>query len=179
MKPLTPQTPPEAIAQLFAAKGTLLDISIPPELDRRALELIARAHVDHEHGVCVLDLVVAHLACDAALLDLVLELGAGSSQVANSVATSGKATIEQLRVLHASDVPSVREHAEMALLEHELRETSADGFADILLRYRDHETLGYALRYRLATHPRTPIAILRELALSDDPVGEAARKRLS
>lgn len=107
------------------------------------------------------------------------ELGEGSSQVANTVATSGKATIEQLRALQGSDVPSVREHAELALLEHELRGASSERFAEVLQRYRDHETLGYAVRHRLATHPETPRELLQELAPSLDAIGELARGRLA
>jgi hypothetical protein len=174
-----PETPPRVVAERFAANGTLAGLSIPSTLDRGALEAIARSHVEHAHGTCVLDLVVAHPACDAALLELVLELGAGSSQVANTVATSGKATVEQLRALHDSDVPSVREHAELALLEHELRGASPETFAEVLHRYRDHETLGYAVCHRLATHPETPQAVLRQLASSRDAIGELARDRLS
>lgn len=179
MDVLTPKTPPEALASVFAAKGTLLSVEIPPELDRQALETIARAHAPHSHGTCVLDLVVAHPACDVALIDLVLQLGAGSSQVANTVATSGKASVEQLRSLLGSGAPSVREHAEMALLEHELRGASAETFSDVLRRYRDHETLGYAVRYRLATHPETPVTVLQDIALAADATGDAARHRLN
>lgn len=175
---LTVETPPRTLAEVFAATGTLLEVKLPAELDHAALESIARTHAGHPHGTCVLDLVVAHPACDAALLDLVLELGAGSSQVAHTVATSGKATVEQLRTLLDSDVPSVREHAELALLEHELRDANDELFNDAWNRYRDHETLGYAVRYRLATHPRTPTEILQEIALADDPTGKAARQRL-
>lgn len=179
MSILTPKTPPEALASGFAAKGTLLDVQLPPELDRHALESIARAHAPHPHGACVLDLVVAHPSCDGGLIDLVLQLGAGSSQIAHTVATSGKASVEQLRALLGSEVPSVREHAELALLEHELRGASAESFSDVLRRYRDHDTLGYAVRYRLATHPGTPASVLRDIALAADATGEAARHRLS
>lgn len=179
MELLTPETPPRAVAERFAGSGTVVGLSIPYQLDRSALEAIARAHVGHPHGTCVLDLVVAHPACDAALLELVLELGAGSSQIANTVATSGKATVEQLRVLKGSDVPSVREHAELALLEHELRDASPETFSAVLHWYRDHETLGYAVRHRLATHPQTPQIVLRELASLRDAIGELASGRLS
>ena len=175
---LTVETPPRTLAEVFSATGTLLKVKIPAELDHASLESIARTHAGHPHGTCVLDLVVAHPACNPALIDLVLELGAGSSQVANTVATSGKATVEQLRALLDSDVPSVREHAELALLEHELGGASGETFAEAWNRYRDHETLGYAVRYRLATHPKTPTEILQEIALAADPTGEAARQRL-
>ena len=136
MTDLTPQTPPEALAGIFAAQGTLLGVELPPDLDHHALETIARAHALHSHGPCVLDLVVAHSSCNVGLIDLVLQLGAGSSQIAHTVATSGKASVEQLHALLGSEVPSVREHAELALLEHELRGAGAETFSDVLRRYR-------------------------------------------
>jgi hypothetical protein len=176
---LSTDTPPEQVARHYAAKGTLLAFVIPRELDRDALDAIARTHVSQPHGPCVLDLVVAHPACDEALLDLVLELGGDSSQVLNTVATSGKASLAQLEFLRDSEHASVREHVELALLEHELAAGDADVFADVLRRYRDNDSLGYGVRYRLATHPRTPIEVLREIATQQDPPGDLARQRLA
>ncbi|NVB39494.1 hypothetical protein G6O69_16750 [Pseudenhygromyxa sp. WMMC2535] len=175
---LRASTPAATIAAHFAANGTLLAYAIPPEVPREELEALARAHASFEHAVPVFDLVIAHPACDPALLDLLLELGGASSEVANSVLTSGKATPAQIEALRRSTSPSVREHAEMAALELALREGPVEDFADILARYRDHETLGYAVRHRLATHPRTPVEVLRTIASFDDETGARARARL-
>jgi hypothetical protein len=176
---LCTDTPPEQVAHHYAAKGTLLDFVIPRELDRNALEAIARTHASQPHGDCVLDLVVAHPACDEALVDVVLELGADSSEVLNTVATSGKASLAQLESLRDSEHACVREHVEMALLEYELAVGDFAVFAEVLRRYRDNESLGYGVRYRLATHPRTPPEVLREIAAHQDPPGDLARQRLA
>ncbi len=176
---LTPATPVATIAQRFASSGTLTAVSLPPTLSRAELEDLVRKHADEDHAICVFDLVIAHPACDAALFDLLLALGQGSSEVANSILTSGKATRAQIEALRESESPSVRDHALFAELEFTLREGDASSFAEVARRYRDHESLGYAVRYRLATHPGTPVEVLRELAGYADETGELARARVA
>ncbi|NJK31048.1 MAG: hypothetical protein HC927_00800 [Deltaproteobacteria bacterium] len=95
------------------------------------------------------------------------------------MAPSGKASKPQLLALRDSEYASVREHVEFALLEHELAEGGPAPYTDALRRYREHETLGYGVRHRLATHPDTPMDALREIATYRDAPGELARRRLA
>ena len=173
-----PDTDPEVIASHFEQHGTLVGVTLSEGATRDELERIARAHAALDHGECVLDLVVVHPNADDSLLQAVLDLAPDSSQVANSVATSPRVTEAILDRLSSSTLFGVRDHVTMARLEHELARIEPDAFADVLERFADHDTLGYGVRYRLATHPRTPDAVLETIAAIADATGEAARKRL-
>ena len=83
-----------------------------------------------------------------------------------------------LHRLARSSSPSVREHAELALVDHELRHADDEGIARLYHEHRDHPSWGYGLRYRLVIDPRTPRAVLQSIASDHDPIGAQARRRL-
>ncbi|MEM6991892.1 MAG: hypothetical protein AAF721_15395 [Myxococcota bacterium] len=176
---LDASTPPELVASHFAQHGTLNGVHIDPGVGVAELEQIARLHLGHDHDECVLDLVIAHPAADADLLEVIFGLAPDSSQVANSITMSSKAPVALLQKLAASDSPGVRDHVQMALLERELAVADDAGFMAALQRLKDHDTLGYGVRYRLATHPRTPAAVLKHIATFADETGQTARDRLA
>lgn len=175
---LTTTTDPREIAAHYRREGTLLAFEIPSSIGPGGLQRIARAHADSPQRDCVLDLVIAHPRCDAATLDLVVQLAEGSVAVLNSIATSGKAPRELLRTLARSSIVSVREHAELALVDRQLSEADDEGIARIYQEHRDHPTWGYGLRYRLVIDPRTPRGVLDSIASYRDPIGAQARRRL-
>jgi hypothetical protein len=152
--------------------------ALPRERSREQLEQLAIAYAATPRRDEVLELIIEHPACDAALLERLLELS-DSASLHNAIVTSGKASRTLLERLQTSPWVSVREHVEFALVCLELDEGDAARFAEILQRYREHESLGYGVRDRLAAHPGTPLAVLRELASFDDPPGHAARERLA
>lgn len=152
--------------------------ALPRECSREQLEQLAIGQAATPRGDEVLEQILAHPACDAALLERLLELS-DSASLHNAIVTSGKASRTLLERLQTSPWASVREHVEFALVCLELDEADEARFAEILQRYREHESLGYGVRDRLAAHRRTPHAVLRELACFDDPPGHAARERLA
>jgi len=68
---------------------------------------------------------------------------------------------------------------EMAMLERELSDASPEQFEAVFERYRDHESLGYAVRYRLAVHARAPVDLLRRISTFADATGRTASERLA
>ena len=178
MELIDTNTDREMLRRVFDHEGHLSGYRIPADLTAGELESIVRVHALEAYGICVIDLVVAHPNCDAAVIDVILESSEGSSEVLNSVVTSGRATIEQLTAIRDGIGSPGRDHVTMALLEHELRDASEEVFQRVLECYRDDEFLSYPIRYRLATHERTPRSVLRSLASYQDPIGDAARRRL-
>jgi len=175
---LTTKTDPERIAAHYSREGTLLAFEIPLSVGPEGLRRIARAHASGPQRDCVLDLVVGHRRCDQATLELVLELASGSASVLNSVATCGKASVAILQRLAGSAIVSVREHAQLALVDRQLDAADDDGIAQIYHQHRDHPSWGYGLRYRLVADVRTPRGVLDSIASYRDPVGAQARRRL-
>ena len=175
---LTIMTDPRRVAAHYRREGTLLAFEIPSSLDAAELLRLALNHARWPQRDCVLDLVVAHPACDLPLLERVVELAEDSPSVLNTVATCGKAPPALLHRLACSSSPSVREHAELALVDHELRHADDEGIARLYHEHRDHPSWGYGLRYRLVIDPRTPRAVLQSIASDHDPIGAQARRRL-
>lgn len=175
---LDASTPPAVVASHFAKHGTLIGLAIAANVSVGELEQIARVHMSHPHGSCVLDLVVAHPAADTELLETLSGLAPGSTQLANSIAMSPKAPVALLHRLATSETPGVRDHARMALLERELADADEAGFAAALDRFASDESLGYAVRARIVEHPEAPTSVLDRIATFADATGQAARKRL-
>ncbi len=175
---LTTTTEPGWVQAHYQREGTLLALEIPMSVSPQGLQQIARTHADLPQRDCVLELVIAHRRCDVATLELVLELAEDSASVLNSVATSGKASREILRRLAQSEILSVRDHAEFALIDRQLDEADDDGIAKIYQAHRDHPSWGYGFRYRLVSDSRTPRSVLDSIASYRDPVGTEAQRRL-
>lgn len=175
---LTTTIDPRIIEEHYQREGTLLAFEIPVSTPPPGLRTIAQAHAGSPQRECVLQMVVAHRSCDDTTLALVCELAEGSAAVLNAVATSGKASRTLLRQLARSPHVSVREHAELALVDQQLRDADDDGIAQVYQQHRDHPTWGYDLRYRLVSDPRTPHSVLSSIASYRDPIALQAQRRL-
>lgn len=175
---LTTTTEPGWVQAHYQREGTLLAFEIPASIGPAGLRQIASVHADFPHRDLVLELVVEHRRCDVATLEWILELAPGSAAVLNAIATSGKASPEILRRLTRSEIVSVREHAQLALVDRQLCEADDDGIAKLYQQHRDHPSWGYGFRYRLVSDPRTPRSVLDSIASYRDPVGTQAQRRL-
>jgi|GEM_PF-5812457 len=176
---LSADTDPELIAAYYGEHGTLAEVVIPAPTSSEELQHIAERHAELDHGECVLDLVIAHGAAGPGVVDAVLELAPDSSQVVNTILTSNKAPPALLERLRNSPSPGIRDHVEMAMLERELSDASPEQFEAVFERYLDHESLGYAVRYRLAVHARAPVDLLRRISTFADATGRTASERLA
>ena len=153
-------------------------MQVPDDADATTLRELAQRHATATDRDDVFEAIAEHRAADADVLQLLLTLAPDSPTVANAVTMSPRATEASLRGLTSAPWPGVRDHAEMALLERELAGADPSTFVTIVARFEDHPSLPLGVRHRIATHPRTPVELLRSLADHDDAAGEAARARL-
>lgn len=175
---LTTFTDPERVQSYYLREGTLLAFEIPSAVGPRQLVEIAERHATSIHLARVLELIIAHENCDVATLELVYRLADDDPVVLTAIATSGKAPNDMLERLEATDIPSVREQARLALIDRQLCDADEPGFIALYEAYRDHPAWGYGFRYRLVLESRTPKAVLESIASYSDPIAAQAKRRL-
>ncbi len=173
--------------ELDAAYATASELDLPTlELDNlltaeQLISLVRRnkrykrsRHWDH-----LMEAIVNHPAAPGAVHDYILS-SINDLNTWNAIATSGNATRNTLEVIATSKARGTRDHARFALLSLSLNDANLAEFERLLDRHAGSGIDDAAVRAFLASHTKTPIAIVEKL--SCDSVGfvrQAALSRLS
>lgn len=168
----------KAIADAWrAAPDGTLPIRLDPRLSEADLEALWRATARRRHGVPLLHLLVNHAQATPELLSRIVESGPDQS-VLEAIAMSGRSTPALLDLMAAQAEPHLRLSIDLARFGLVLDQAPADQIRTALEPFADEP--GAPAHFLAACHPRTPDALLVELATSDeDHVARAAKKNLS
>lgn len=144
----------------------------------RELIELAREHAREEYGKQLVQIICQHPSITGRSLVALDRIFPWSLELANAIATSGKAPISLLRRYAARRDRYLREHAELALLNRRLKGAGVREFREVLEQSRGPDPSAMARRSIVVFHPSTPKEILADLLL--DPVDslskEAARR---
>jgi len=172
-------TTPERIRDWYksAHRGALV---ISPRLAGSQLIQLCKIHANQDYSRALLSAVVSSRAADQEVMKHALVASGQDPAVANSVATSGRASSVILRKLLKSPDRSVREHAELAIISKEIEEGIAPLHLErILARHRGDGGISLGVRSLVARNLQTPRKILDALAHDEaDLVSEIARRTI-
>lgn len=170
-----------SLRRLWKAGRGSLAITLDPRMTRKQLENFALAHRGEEYSPALFQILANHPKATGRLFRLLLEHGGGAPEIASAIILSGKASKRLLRELRKSSSPSVREHADLALIGAELDSGGREAFARLLDRHWGKDAgISLGVRHLMASHGRTPRPLLKRLAADEsDFIAATARKRLA
>lgn len=130
------------------------------------LRRIVEEHAGARYFTELLHVIAVHPHATGSLLETIWEFSEDAG-VLNAVVTSPKVTPKILRKLRKSGVKSVAQHAEFGLLRLKLATARAAEIKDMLKNFLGDEGIALGVRGMIASHKRTPVAVLR--MLKNDP----------
>ncbi len=167
------------LLNLYISSNNILKVLISDNLTAKELVILAEKHKNKKYTESLYELIALHKNCNDKICLLLLRLSKQSNCVANTIATSGKASKSILKLLSKYKNVSIKNHAKLALIKNSLDTIKIEEFDLVYDKYPGDEGIALGVRHCLSSHYRTPYHILKKLANDDsDFIAQSSRNEI-
>lgn len=176
---ITSGTTAAELQELYKGGGICQSLcELDSNMDKESLSELMEKFRNEDFCQQLLSLIVLHPSSDDEILENIMK-ETDDVDVLNTIATSGKTSEKILRILTSNASKSVREHATLGLIQHELQTATPERFWRIIADYSGEKGIDIGVRMSMVNHPKTPPEVIRKLAEDDvDIISDLAKKRI-